>query len=83
MESYGSKAGDEETKIVDTEVEAGYEWFGTAKIQEIVEDAIGTDISDENGGQSEWSLEECQELLGEVIAERTRLNESVEDVREP
>ena len=83
MESDGSKAGDEETKLVDTEVEAGYEWFGTAEIQEIVEDAIGTDISDENGGKSEWSLEECQELLGEVIAERTRLNESVEDVREP
>ena len=49
------------------EVEVGYKRFGVAEMQEIIEDTIETDISD--GGQSEWSSEECQELLGEEISE--------------
>ena len=60
------------------EDEAGFEWFGVAEIQEIFEVTIGTDISDEDGGQSEWSLAECQELLGEEMSEKTRLHGSVE-----
>jgi hypothetical protein len=43
---------------------AGYERFGVSE--------------DEDEGQSEWSLEECQELLGEVSAKEN--GEPIEDV---
>ena len=63
------------------EVEVGYERFGVAEMHEIIEDTIETDIWD--GGQSEWSLEKCQELLAEEISEKTRLHGSVEERGEP
>ena len=64
-----------------------HEWWGVAEIVEIFEDAVGTDISDEevpeDGGQSEWSSADCQELLGEEISEKIRINESVEEPDKP
>ena len=41
----------ENTELVDMEGEAGPVWFGIAEIHEIFEDAVGADISDEDGGQ--------------------------------
>ena len=55
---------------MDMEGEAGHVLFGVAEIQEIFDDAVGTDISDEVGGQSEWSLADCQEILDEVLLKR-------------
>jgi hypothetical protein len=43
--------------------------FGVAEMQEIYEEEGGNVISAEEEGQSDWSLEECQELLGEVTVE--------------
>ena len=39
--------------------------------------------SDQDEGQSDWSLEQCQELLGQVTAEETRFHGSVEESDEP
>ena len=70
----------EDTELGDMEVDAGSVWFGVAEIEEIFEDAVGTYISveevPEDGGQSEWSLADCQELLGEEISEKIRINKS-------
>ena len=44
---------------------------------------VGTDTSAEDEGQSEWSIKECQELLGEVTTEKTRVHRSVEESGEP
>ena len=41
------------------------------------------EIFEEDEGQSEWSLEVCHELLGEVTAEKTRAHASVEEFGEP
>ena len=41
----------EDAQLVDMEGEAGHVLFGVAEIQEIFDDAVGTDISDEDGGQ--------------------------------
>ena len=73
LESEDSEAIDEYTECWDMEVEVGYERFGFAEMQEIFEEDVGTNISAEDGGHSEWSLEECQELLGEVTAEKNRV----------
>jgi hypothetical protein len=80
-----SEADDEETELEDMEVEAGYERFGVAEMKEISEEDVGTEISAEDEGQSEWSIdiEECQELLGEVTTEKTRVHGSVEESGEP
>ena len=64
VESDDSEAG-HHTELGDMEVEAGYERFGVAEMME---------IPAEEENQSEWSLEECQELLGEVAAEKTRFH---------
>ena len=63
------------------EGEAGHVLFGVAEIQEIFDDAVGTDISDEDGGQSEWSLADCKELLDEVLLKRkvTSVNNASEE----
>ena len=79
LESEDSEAIDEYTECWDMEVEVGYERFGFAEMQEIFEEDAGT----EDGGQSKWSLEKCQEVLGEVTAEKTRVHGSVEECGEP
>ena len=83
LESDEYEATEECTELWDMEVEVGYERFGVAEMNEIFEEDVGTDISAEDEGRSEWCLEECQELLGEVTAEKTRAHASVEECGEP
>ena len=47
-------------------------WFGVADIQEIFE---------EDGGQTEWSLADCQDILDEVLLKRkvTSVNNASEE----
>jgi hypothetical protein len=78
VESEDSEAG-HPTELRDMDVEAGYERFGVAEMQGIYEEEVETVISSEEEGQSDWSLEECQELLDEVTAEKTRVHGSVEE----
>ena len=66
---------------MDKEDDICYERLGVAEINEISEDAAETDVKDE-GQQVERSLEECQEVLGEVSAEKTRVD-FVEENGEP
>ena len=58
---------DKFAELGDMKVEAGYDYdrFG-------VEGEAETDIPAEKETQSEWSLKECQEMLGEVTAEENK-----------
>ena len=67
---------DKFAELGDMQVEAGYDRFG-------VEGEAETDIPAEKETQSEWSLKECQEMLGEVTAEETMFHGLVEETDEP
>ena len=52
--------GDSETGHL---TEFDQERFGVAEMIEISEEEVGTNTSAEDGYQSDWSLEECQQLM--------------------
>jgi hypothetical protein len=60
----------------DRDKEVCYERSGIEEITEISKAEVGTSTSDEDEGQSDWSLEECQALLGEAMTEKTRFHGS-------
>ena len=75
-EGENSEAVDD-AEFWDREEEICYERFGVAEMKEIIEDTMKTDISEE--GQSDWSLEECQELLAVEISVKVIIHGSVEE----
>ena len=59
------------TESGDMEGEASHERFGGAEKSKISAERAGTSTSAEEECQSDWSLDQCQELLGEATENLT------------